>query len=378
MTRRLAVALLIARFSTRGGNERVAAEVARRLTSRGHDVEVYCQKIDPSAHEVLPGPKVHRLPGPSFDPTLSMLSFAWSSARVVSRLRARRAVDVVLGFNHSVEQDVYRLGGGTHAEYLALTRGQARPAPVLDRAALALERRRLARPHTTWIAPSLRVSSELQRHYAIDPARIVVLANGVDLTRFHPGSGSDPEERARVRRGWGIALEEPVALFVGHDLERKGLPHAVAAAGVAGCRLVVVSRSPRPRALPPSVVWAGERSDVEVCYRAADVLVLPSAYDPFGGVVLEALASGLPAVATRRIGATERCAGTPLDALLVEDPADVPGLAAGLARALAPGRRAELQGAARAVAAGASLEGWAEALEHVLTMAADARVERER
>ena len=53
------------------------------------------------------------------------------------------------------------------------------------------------------------------------------------------------------------------------------------------------------------VRWLGPRPDVERWYAAADVLVLPTRYEPFGNVHLEALASGLPVVTTTAAGGAE-------------------------------------------------------------------------
>jgi len=52
-------------------------------------------------------------------------------------------------------------------------------------------------------------------------------------------------------------------------------------------------------------VWLGARSDPERWYAAADVVVLPSRYEPFGNVHLEALAAGLPVVASSCAGGAE-------------------------------------------------------------------------
>jgi glycosyltransferase involved in cell wall biosynthesis len=53
------------------------------------------------------------------------------------------------------------------------------------------------------------------------------------------------------------------------------------------------------------VAWLGVRSDIERWYAAADVLVLPTRYEPFGNVHLEALAAGLPVVTSRVAGGAE-------------------------------------------------------------------------
>lgn len=356
------VAILIRRFSTRGGNERQAVELARYLRGAGHQPSVYCHKADETAEGVLDPSDVHVLPGVRFDPSAAMLSYAWAARRLVRRLRSTNAVDRTIGFGPSIEQDVYRLGGGTHAEFLAATADHpaARGGPVLDRLALTLERARLRADRTPHlVAPSKRVRAELVRHYAIDERRIHVVWNGTNLERFSPGDA--PE----VRAAWGF--DGPVAVFVGQDPYRKGLDVAIEATRRANVALVYVGRAPRPNDLPDHVRWDGERRDVERVYRAADVLLAPSRYDPFGGVVLEAAACGLPAVATRRIGATERFEGTSLEALLVDDPEDVDGIAERLRVAVDPQRR-DLSVAAASAVADASLAAWGARMTQVLAL----------
>lgn len=347
------VAILIRRFSTRGGNERQAVELARQLVRRDHDVEVYCHKADDTADGIVDPAAVKILGGIRFDPTAAMLSYAWATRRLVHRLRAEDVVTI--GFGHSVVQDVYRLGGGTHAEFLALTaqHPKARGGPVLDRVALRLERARMKPSNTRhFVAVSQRTKAELVRHYAVDESRIHVIENGTNLERFHP-DGDD------LRAEWGI--DGPIALFVGQDPFRKGLDVAIEAAHRAKLTLVYVGPE-----RPEGVFRAGELRDIERAYRAADVLVAPSRYDPFGGVVLEAAACGLPAVATRRIGATERFFGTALDDLLVEDPEDVDGIATRLERAVAD---PSLGALARRTVERATLEAWGDAMIHVLDAA---------
>jgi len=79
----------------------------------------------------------------------------------------------------------------------------------------------------------------------------------------------------------------------------------------------------------------GPRTDVDAILAAADVLCLPSRQEAFGNVVLEACAAGVPVVTTRRAGAAELL-GPPLDALVVDDPEDLPALGRAIARALGP------------------------------------------
>lgn len=144
--------------------------------------------------------------------------------------------------------------------------------------------------------------AEVRRTYPRVRPRDVVLGNGVDAERYQP----HPERRQAERERWGIPAGAVVGLFVGHEFERKGLPALLAA--LPGCpaelHLLVVGSGAPPRHLAGAlgvagrVHFAGALPDPRPAYHASDFLVLPSAYESFGLVVLEALACGLPVVAT--------------------------------------------------------------------------------
>jgi len=115
-----------------------------------------------------------------------------------------------------------------------------------------------------------------------------VIYNGVPYQEFSNG------DRALGRRKLGLAVDDYVVLLVGAGAERKG--HAIARKAVRHLRrknakLVIVD-SPPPVAMPH-------------VYAAADVFLLPTLYDPFANVTLEALAAGLPVITSAQNGASE-------------------------------------------------------------------------
>jgi UDP-glucose:(heptosyl)LPS alpha-1,3-glucosyltransferase len=158
-------------------------------------------------------------------------------------------------------------------------------------------------------AVSRGVATELARHYPALPVRVT--PNGVDVERFAPDDGA----RNRLRQEEGVAPGVLVALFVGGDWDHKGLDLAIE--GVAAARdrgaqveLWVVGRGQEPRfgqlakraGVAKWVRFFGARTDVARFYQAADVFVLPTAYETFSLVAHEAAACGLPVVGTRVSG----------------------------------------------------------------------------
>jgi len=136
---------------------------------------------------------------------------------------------------------------------------------------------------------------------------VVVISNGVDLDAYRPPT---PEERAEARAMFQLDDEHRVAVFVGHEFDRKGLPAAIEALVhaptvlllvIGGIRKMVDDARAYAEKLGVSdrVMLLGEQHGLQKYLAAADMFVLPSVYESSGLVFLEALASGLPVVATR-------------------------------------------------------------------------------
>ena len=138
-------------------------------------------------------------------------------------------------------------------------------------------------PRSAWMARSL------VEDYGCDPDRVVVVGAGNNLPLL-------PLDDRR----W----DQRTALFVGLEWVRKGGPTLLAAwervvAALPDARLVVVGVPARPRRLPPGVEWLGvveDRQRVRELFEEASVFVMPSNYEPWGNVFLEAMASGIPSV----------------------------------------------------------------------------------
>lgn len=161
-------------------------------------------------------------------------------------------------------------------------------------------------------AVSSGVAEEMSVHYA--GLSLHSTPNGVDPIRFRP----DGAAREGLRIEQRVRPATCVALFVGGEWERKGLPLVIqgfAKARAEGADIVLwvvgggdearFDRFARTCGAEEAVTFFGERRDAERFYQAADLFVLPSAYETFSMVCFEAAASGLPLVIPALSGAGE-------------------------------------------------------------------------
>lgn len=156
------------------------------------------------------------------------------------------------------------------------------------------------------IAISERVRRQLREHYGVPDEKIVTIPNGINLSRFSP---DNVKARSDVRRSLGIDDNVPLILFVGSQFRLKGLEFAIRGLARMNTRahLLVVGNDTaagfrhlaNDLRVADRVHFAGARKDLPNIYPAADVFVFPSLYETFALVCLEAMASGLPVLASR-------------------------------------------------------------------------------
>lgn len=329
------IAIIRQKYVNYGGAESFVQQYTEWLAEHGHEIHIFAHRWTPSAKE-----NIHLRPVPvlTFNSLLRTLSFVWNAARAVRR----EEFDVVQSHEKTWCQDVYRAGDGCHRQWL-VERGRHAPfskrlltaLSPLHWLILALERRLVMDPGLKKIvAISEMVRQDFLRHYPIAEDKFAVVYNGVPLKRFHPGNKA--RLRASVRRELDTPEEEVVILFVGSGFERKGLRFLLASLSrleKRGWRLWVVGKGKRRSFLEFAEEGVRDRvhfldpvDDVEKYYAAADLFILPSIYEPFGNVYLEALASGLPVIASRMSGAAEIIEHGE-DGLILQDPADTDEIA---------------------------------------------------
>lgn len=313
------IALAHKRLDLRGGTEGDLYRTAEGLRDLGHEVHVFCAEFGVPPPE---GTRRHTIPLLALGRTARLLSFAFLGPRMI----LPHGCDVVVGFGRMVRQDVLRSGGGSHRVFLdkmAQAEGTLRRlwhrTSIYHRSVLAVERLQYrSGSYKRILAVSREVKREIVTTYHVPEEKIAVVYNGVDHERFHPRNRD--HSRQKIKRQWGIPPEAPLVLFVGSGFKRKGLDRLLAvleSPRFAGIYLLVVGddadwnhyRSWAKTKAEGRILFAGRQTHVEDYYGAADLLALPAIQEAFGNVILEALASGLPVVTTRAVGAAEVLTG---------------------------------------------------------------------
>jgi glycosyltransferase involved in cell wall biosynthesis len=209
-----------------------------------------------------------------------------------------------------------------------------------------------------WSRRVVTVSDALRERYlqqgGIDPAKVVTVYNGIEVERFRGGAN-----RAALRAEFNLPPESRVAVTVSVLRPGKGIDVLIRAiADVPDAYFLIVGDGPlraewedlaRTVGVAERIRWAGYRRDVDAILPGCDLFVLPSLDDAFPTVLLEAMAAGLPAVATL-VGGIPEIVTPDVTGVLVP-PGDPNSLATSIADLLAdPARLTRMRRCAQLIA----------------------------
>jgi glycosyltransferase involved in cell wall biosynthesis len=281
-------------------------ELTKGLVAAGDRVTVIARTCDVQGADIT----FHRVPGPS-RPFVVAYPWFFLAAGLLVRLHrdgvvqatgaiVPNRVDIVSV--HFCHRGFAAKGGVTRSGRQGLLfRVHAKLAAAMSRAGESL----CFRPSrlSTVVAVSRGVAEEVRRHYPAIANAVVVIPNGVDIERFSPS----PRGRAGTRSKLGLADDALVALFVGGDWERKGLALAIDALGLTLRWILLIAGSGDQKhyaeraqrsGVRERTYFLGQVPDTAHLFQAADVLVLPTAYEADPLVAIEAAATGLAVLAT--------------------------------------------------------------------------------
>jgi UDP-glucose:(heptosyl)LPS alpha-1,3-glucosyltransferase len=313
--RRRRVALVTLAWHRHGGIERCVLAEAEGLAAAGDEVHIFAASFDAPLPKGVQG---HRIEQPRLPWVLRLAAFAWRAPRAVA---AAGPFDIVHA--HTVYLGPCDLATAHSVHRVAMAVDP--PAAGWRRLLLFLKgfpplsvglSDRVYRRARLRVAISDVVAQELRDCYGGAAEPLAVLRYGVDAAQFRPAAAA---ERRRLRAELGLSAG-PWALFCGWNWRRKGLDVLLQAMRqLPQARLLVVGEDPLEGAtfrqrvselgLTERVRFEGTQKDPSRWFRAADLFVFPTRYEPFGMVVTEAMACGLPVLVPATAGAAEVLTG---------------------------------------------------------------------
>lgn len=285
-----------------GGLERQSHLLARSLVQRGHRVRVIAARVPGSTRlEILDGVVVTRVSGGHGSRWQRMLTFL--AGLSIETLRSGRWADVI-----QVQQALYPAAVATILAALLRRPSVVRNAGSGPSGAVRLMRSlplgtvalRLIVRSSAAVALNRQMADEMR---SVGFRRIVRILNAVEVP---PPATPDDRARSRARLG----LSGPTVLFLGRLEPEKSVevllrswplvraPASLLVVGDGPCRSDLVALASALGLSPERVRFCGPTAEPATYLCAADVLVLPSAGEGLSNVLLEAMAYGLPVIAS--------------------------------------------------------------------------------
>ena len=344
------IAIVSPAVNLHSGPARVTAALVERLCE-DHQVSVFSHTIDGIDLSKI---RHHKVPAVTRPNVLAYITFLVSSTIILAVLSLRKKggfdiihsagcccafpTDVVT--SHFCEKEGLRLENSNAIDMPHRSIGQRLKA--LDHRAyrrLAVFVEGLVFGHNSRkarIVVSQSMKREFIRHYGDAAESIIVIPNGVDLKMFSPANR--PIYRERLRRKYDISPSEVVLMFAGGDWERKGVLYLIGALALLprlDVRLLIIGSGDEEfyghlaelKQVRERIIFIPHSSNPSEYYAASDVFVLPTIYEPFGLVIVEAMASALPVITSRVAGAADVIVDG-VNGLLLREPSDVNDLAA--------------------------------------------------
>jgi len=305
--------LLISRgFNKKGGISRYVVELTERLIKE-HETHLLTTYYDYKVPNLI----IHKKPMIEKPFWFQILSNTYYNTKYAKKIKEKENINVVHSQgSESLFCDVLTM----HSCHKAWTkyyrswdivrniRGLIHPT---NRIILSIEKKVIEKGSRKIIAVSEGVKREILENYNVPEEKITVIPNGVDLEEFKP----DKRKRNKIREMYKINNNEIVIMFSGHEFKRKGLEFIIKALPfVKGeVKLLVVGKDSTDYykklasklGISDRIIFTGFVPDISEYYAASDIFVFPTAYEAFSLATLEAVASGLPILATKVNGTEE-------------------------------------------------------------------------
>lgn len=160
------------------------------------------------------------------------------------------------------------------------------------------------------ITNSNMIKREITEFYGIDESKIITIYNGINL----PQNINKTTAKLSLEKEFHITFDKNVILFVGSGFKRKGLAEFLLALSKLKSEYIaiIVGKDKNnkkyknlAKKLKVNTIFTGQRKDVNTFYEASDLFVLPTHYEPFSNVILEAMSYENAVITTAQNGASE-------------------------------------------------------------------------
>jgi len=238
---------------------------------------------------------------------------------------SKHPTSIVFGLDRNRAQSHLRAGNGVHAAYLkqrSLEEGIVKKFSFainpLHQTILSLEKKAFENPELKILfTNSEMVKQQVLSHYRTPIDKIRVVHNGVEWEGMDKPFQSWQESRDRLFKQFHLDKQAFQFLFIGHNFQRKGLQKLLQALSFMkqdSFQLNIVGKDKnlpffttlaQKLGLSQKVFFWGQQEQTIPFYQMADALVIPSLYDPFANVTVEALAMGLFTLSSKHNGGHE-------------------------------------------------------------------------
>lgn len=305
-----------------GGMNVYVLQIARELGERGHSVDVYTSAHNPDDPQIVGlgdnARVIHLQAGPHHKTKESLHRYIPKYLRRLEEFREAEGLTYDLVHSHYWLSgqaglslaDSWQVPHVTTFHTLARKKLQARAGESEPERRVQAETRVIEQASTIVVSTD-QEKEDLSRLYGVSPRSVRIIPAGVDLDLFKP------VDREDARRSLGIQ-ESNILLSVGRIEPLKGIEILVRAMALLSdlddSRLVIVGGKPQEDdeikrlksiaaelGVETRTTFTGtvQQTELPAYYSAADVFVLPSYYESFGLVALEAMACGTPVIASR-------------------------------------------------------------------------------
>lgn len=324
------VTILKSRLNAQGGLEKYTWHLAHAFCKRNSPVTLLTTEpvIPPFEHPLL---KIVSLSLRCMTSYFHVRNFE----RAAHDFLQKHPTPIIFGLDRNRFQTHLRAGNGAHAACLhhrSLQEGLCKQLSFrcnpLHRLILSIEKASFEDPRLrSLFTNSHLVKREILALYDTPPEKIHVIHNGVEWSALQPSFDAWVSERERLLAAHGLEPDTYQLLFVGHNFRRKGLEPLLYALKGLPIQLSVVGSDKQSgfyrslsHKLGLNVRFFETQSDPRPFYQVADALAIPSLYDPFANVTVEALAMGLFVISSRTNGGHEVL--TPFSGAIIDNPLD--------------------------------------------------------